>query len=108
MDYTKITILCLTLVVGGGLVHKYNIDTPIPYVREFHTKDCFQFFNSRGKGADGHITGVSELEYTVMWSPEAARRSAAVKMGYQVPIKWLDQYASRVPCPWLSTKGGSR
>ena len=104
----KIIILFLTTLAGGGWVYQYTLDTTVPYVAEFHVKECFQFFNSHGKKADGYITSISETEYTVMWTPEAARRSAAVKMGYRVPMKWLDQYASRVTCPWQSTKGGAK
>lgn len=96
----KIMILVGTLLVGGGLVYKYNLDKTKPHVRSFHVKECFIFRDS--KSVDGVVTSFNDTEYTVMWSVTANRRFAGTKIGYRVPITWLDQYASRVTCPWKS------
>ena len=96
----KIAILVLTGLMGISLILRYNLDTPAPYVAHFRSKDCFKLYGSRGEQADGHITSVGEMMYTVMWYKEANRRYAGPKAGYRIPIKYLDQYASKAKCSW--------
>lgn len=95
----KIILLVLALLSSGGLLYKYNFHKSEAYVRLFHEKECFRFFDSKHEGPDGYITFIGTQEYTVMWAPRVARRTLVMKMGYKVPIKWLDMYAHVTKCP---------
>lgn len=106
----KIIILGLTVMVGVMLVQRYwgHEENHRPH---FHAKECFRYdLYPAEHGVDGIITMVDNLYYTVMWSKEAERRYAGPKIGYQVPIRWLDQYVSKVTCPegWVNHTAGRK
>ncbi len=106
----KVILLSLTVLVGIVLIVRYWPHEE-PHRPHFHAKECFRFdMYPSTHGVDGFITMADDLYYTVMWSKEAERRYAGPKIGYLVPIRWLDQYVSRVECPdgWVNHKAGRK
>ncbi len=96
----KVILIGLLFATAIGLIYKYTLDSKPKYVPIFHSHECFIFRHHKTNHPDGYITSVSDLEYTVMWYKEAFKRYAGPKTGYTLPIKWLDEYAYRVKCPW--------
>lgn len=95
----KITLINLLLLTSIGLWYKYYPHEE-QYHPKFHSKECFLFRHSTAHHPDGYISYTDSQYYTVMWYKEAYKRYAGPKTGYKVPIKWLDEYAVHIHCPW--------
>ena len=100
----KVPILLMVLILGGSLIHKYTIGKHHTYVPLFKAKECFTFVTNKHGMPDGMVMYKTDLYYMVLWNSEADKRYAGPKIGNELPIKWLDAYATHATCPksWLS------
>lgn len=103
----KVIILCLTIWVGTLLIQRYTMNHGHPYEPLFKAKSCFSFYVSSSTEIDGMVMYTKEDYYVVLWYKEADKRYGGPKMGSEVPIKWLDTYASPSKCPngWRKEAG---
>lgn len=65
----------------------------------FKVKTCFRLPNHTDKKVDGIVMYRHDEYYVVLWEKEAERRYPGPKVGNEIPIKWLDEYATQVTCP---------
>lgn len=99
-------ILGLLLTIGIVLTYNAIQKHQPPYTPKYTRGDCFLFRSHQATHPDGYITYQHDDYYTVMWYKEAYRRYGGIKEGYDVPLKWLDEYSYGIPCPQLKSKGG--
>lgn len=96
----KWVILGLLLTVGVVLTYNaVKVHQP-PYKALMKRGDCFIFSTHKVEHPDGYITYRHDEYYTVMWYKEAYKRYGGPKVGYDVPVKWLDEYTYKTKCPW--------
>ena len=95
----KLIILCLTIWVAILLIQRYTWTHDHEEGPHFKVKTCFRLPNHMDNHVDGIVMYIRDEYYIILWSKEAERRYAGPKVGNEIPIKWLDEYASQVTCP---------
>lgn len=96
----RVVIFGLLGLVGMVLTYQAMETHRPPYKPLMKRGDCFIFRTHKVEHPDGYITYRHDDYYTVMWYKEAYKRYGGPKVGYDVPVKWLDEYTYKTKCPW--------